>query len=50
MKKEAKKELVEEASAQDLKVCTKVCVFFAWKLELRILVDHFYHMIVVLFM
>ena len=50
MKKEAKEELVDEASAQDLEVCTGVCVFLAWKLELRVLVDHFFHMIVELFM
>ena len=50
MKKEAKEELVDEASAQDLEVCTGVCVFLVWKLELRVLVDHFFHMIVELFM
>jgi hypothetical protein len=44
VKKEAKEELVDEASAQDLEVCTGVCVFLAWKLELRVLVDHFFHM------
>lgn len=27
VKKEVKEELVDEASAQDLEVCTRVCVF-----------------------
>jgi hypothetical protein len=44
VKKEAKEELMDEASAQDLEVCTGVCVFLAWKLDLRVLVDHFFHM------
>jgi hypothetical protein len=44
VKKEVKEELVDEASAQDLEVCTGVCVSLAWKLELCVLVDHLFHM------
>lgn len=50
VKKEVKEELVDEASAQDLEVCTGVGVFLPWKLELCVLVGHFFHMTVVLSM